>query len=98
MIFAGYTIQSDPILKIRFLVPRIGSRCSEGPISRFRFCGDNVERSFAVCSHDPIFRTDKESSVCCQNDHRDIMQNLSAPFILEHVLFPSVFLNLRILV
>ena len=40
------------------MVPKIGSRCSDGPISRFRFCGENVGRSFVVCSHDPIFRTD----------------------------------------
>ena len=57
-----------------------------------------------MCSHNPIFRTDKGSSVWRKNDHRDIMQNLSVPFIFqeecrmktEHVLFPSVFSNLRI--
>ena len=54
---------------------------------------------FVVCSHDPIFRTNKESSIWRQNDRRDIMQNLSALFIfqgecrmeIEHVLFPSAF-------
>ena len=94
----------DPILSIRFLVPKIGNKCSDGPISRFRFCGEKVGRSFVVCSHNPIFRTDKESSIWGQNDPRDIMQNLSPPFIfqeecrmkIEHVLFPSVFSNLRI--
>ena len=94
----------DPILRVRFLVPRIGSRRSDGLISRFRFCGENVGKSFVVCSHGPIFRTNKESSIWRQNDHRDIMQNLSAPFILqeecrmkiEHVLFPSVFSKLQI--
>ena len=30
------------ILRIRFLVPKIGSRRLSGPISRFRFCGENV--------------------------------------------------------
>ena len=57
-----------------------------------------------MCLHDPIFKTDKESSIWRQNDHRDIMQNLSAPFIfheecrmkMEHVLFPFVFSKLRI--
>ena len=52
-----------------------------------------------MCSHDSTFRTNNGSSVLCQNDHRDIMQNLSAPFIfqkeyrmkIELVLFPSVF-------
>ena len=86
------------------MVPKIGSRCSGGPISKFPFCGENVGRSFVVCSHDPIFRTNKESSIWRQNDHRDIMQNLSVPFIfqeecwmkIEHVLFPSVFSKLRI--
>ena len=65
----------DLILRIgRFLVSSIGSRCSDGPISRFRFCDENVGKSFVVCSHDPIFRTDKESSIWRQSDHRDIMQ------------------------
>ena len=45
------------ILRIRFLVPKIGSRRSYSPISRFRFCGENVGRSFVVFSHDPIFKT-----------------------------------------
>ena len=57
-----------------------------------------------MCSLDPISRTDKESSIWCQNDRRDVMQNLSAPFIfreecrvkIEHVLFSSVFSGLRI--
>ena len=59
----------DPFLRIRFLVPKTGSRRSGGPISRFRFCCENVGRSFAVCSHDPFFRTNKESSIWRQNDH-----------------------------
>ena len=94
----------DPILRIRFLVPRIGSRRSDGMISRFRFCGENVGRSIVVCSQDPILRTNKESSIWRQNDPRDIMQNLSAPLIfqekcrmkIEHVLFPFVFSKLWI--
>ena len=73
----------DPVLRIRFLVPKIGSRRLDGLISRFRFCGENVGRSFVVCSHDPIFRTNKESSIRRQNDHRDIMQNLSTLFIFQ---------------
>ena len=44
----------DPTLRIRFLVSKIGSRRSDSPISRFRFCGENVRRSFVVCSHDPF--------------------------------------------
>ena len=59
----------DPFLKIQFLVPKTGSRCSDGPISRFLFSGENVGRSFAVCSHDPLSRTNKESSIWCPNDH-----------------------------
>ena len=59
----------DPFLRIRFLVPKTESMCSDGPISRFRFCGENVGRSFVVCSHDPFCRTDKESSIWRQNDH-----------------------------
>ena len=87
----------DPILRIRSLVPKTGSRRSDGPISRFRFCGESVGRLFVVCSHDPVFKTN--NSIWRQNDHRDITQNLSAPFIfqeecrmkIEHVLFPYVF-------
>ena len=59
----------DPFLRIRFLVPKTGSRRSDGPISRFRFCGENVGRSFAVCSYGPFFRTNKGSSIWFQNDH-----------------------------
>ena len=70
-----------PMLRIRFLVPKIGRRRSDGPILRFRFCGENVGRSIVESSHDPIFRPNKESSIWRQNDHRDTMQNLSAPFI-----------------
>ena len=91
----------NPILRIRVLVPKIGSRRSDGPILKLRFCGENVGRSFVVYSYDLIFRTNKESSIWHQNDHGDIMQNLLAPFIfqeecrkkIEHVLFPSVFQN-----
>ena len=54
---------------MRFLVPKTGSRRSDGPISRFRFYGENVGRSFVVCSHDPFLRTNKESSIGRQNDH-----------------------------
>ena len=73
----------DPILRIRFLVPKIRSRRSDGPISRFRFYGENVGRSFIVCSHDPIFRTNQESLIWSQNDHRDIMQTLAGAFHLS---------------
>ena len=34
----------DPFLRIRFLVPKTGSRHSDGQISRFHFCGENVGR------------------------------------------------------
>ena len=33
---------------------------SQDPISRFRFCGENIGRLFPMCSHDPIFRTNKK--------------------------------------
>ena len=59
----------DPTLRIRFLVLKIGRRRLDGPISRFRYCSENVGRSFVVCSHDPIFRT----SIWRQNYHKDIM-------------------------
>ena len=63
----------DPFLRIQFLVSKTGSGLSDGLISRFRFCGENVGRSFAVCSHDPFFRTNKESSICHQNDHAEFV-------------------------
>ena len=71
-IFSALLLQArshDPFLRIRFLVLKTGSRRSDGPISRFRFCGENVGRSFVVCSHDPFFRTNKESSIWRQNYH-----------------------------
>ena len=52
------------------MFPKIRSRRSDGPISKFRICGENVGRSFVVCSHDPIFKTNKESSIWRRNDHR----------------------------
>ena len=33
------------------------------------FCGENIGRSFVVCSHDSFSRTNKESSIWRQNDH-----------------------------
>ena len=53
-----------------------------------------------MCSHDPFFRINKESSIWRQNDHA----NLPVPFIfqgecrmkIEHALFPSVFSKLGI--
>ena len=81
------------------MVPKTGSRHSEGPISRFRFGGENVGRSFAMCSHDQFFRTNKESSIWLKM----IMQNLLVPFIfqgecrmkIEHVLFSSVLFKIQ---
>ena len=97
------TRSHDPILRIWILVPKIGSRRSDGLISRFRFCGENVGRSFVVCSHDPIFRTNKESSIWHKNDHSKFCRRLSSfkkgiGWKIEHVLFPSVFSKLRICV
>ena len=85
----------DPFLRIRFLVPKTESRRSDGLISKFRFCGEDVGKSFVVCSHDPFFRTNKD----LQFGAKTIVRNLSAPFIfqgecrmkIEHVLFPSAF-------
>ena len=51
------------------MVLKTGSRRSNGPISRFRFCDENVRRSCVVCSNDPFFRTNKKSSIWHQNDH-----------------------------
>ena len=45
------------------MVFKIGSKRSDCPISRFRFCGENVGRSFSMCSHDPIFGTNKIGSL-----------------------------------
>ena len=75
----------DPISRIRFLVPKIGLKRSDDPISGFCFCGRlliyqeecriKIEhvlfpsvfqnqgpclgRSLLLCSHDPIFGTNK---------------------------------------
>ena len=51
------------------MVPKTGGRRSDDPISRFRICGENVGRSFVVCSHDPLFRNNKESSIWRQNNY-----------------------------
>ena len=73
----------NPFLRIQFLVPTTGSRRSDGPISRFRFSGENVGRSFAVCSHDSFFRTNKESSIWLQNDHAKFVLSLIPAFHLS---------------
>ena len=94
------------MLRIRLLVPKIGSRRSDGPISRFSFCGENAGRSFVACSHDPIFRTDKESLIWRQTITGISCKYLSASFIfqeecqmkIKHVLFLSIFSNLRMCV
>ena len=80
----------------------IGSTRSDGPISRFRFCGENVGRSFAVCSHDPISRTDKESSILApkrsQGHHAKFVGafHLSRKVLdkIDYALFPSVFFKI----
>ena len=72
----------DPILRIRSLVPKIGSKRSDGLISRFRFCGETVGWSLILyCVHTIQFS--EPTSIWHQNDHRNIMQNLSVPFILQ---------------
>ena len=90
----------DPFLKIRVLVSKPGNRRSDGPISRFRFCDENVGRSFVECSHDPFFRTNKESSIWRQNNHEFIgafhlSRRVSKRMKIEHVLFPSFFFKIR---
>ena len=83
----------DPFLRIRFLIPKTGSRRPDGPI-----CGENVGRSLVVCSHYPFFELTKN----LQFGAKTIMPNLSVPFIfhrecrmkIEHVLFPSVFFKI----
>ena len=94
--FESLTLCIGPFTRSDFKDPTLGSefesRRSSGPISRVRFCHENVGRSFA----------NKKSLIWRQNDHRNIMQNLSAPFIfqeecrmkIEHVLFPSVFFKI----
>ena len=37
------------------------------------FCGENVRRSFVVYSHDPFFRTNKQTSIWHQNDHTNFV-------------------------
>ena len=71
--------------------------CSDGPISRFRFCGENVGRSFVVSSHDQFSEITKN----LQFGAKMIMQNLSVPFIfqgecrmkIEHVLYVHPFFS-----
>ena len=58
-------------------------------IFKVPFCGENVGRSFVVCSHDPIFNLVPKLS-------QEYHANLLVPFIfqeecqmkIEHVLFP----------
>ena len=49
-----------------------------------------------VCSHDPFFRTNKESSIWRQNDHANFVGAFQGEcrMKIEHVLFPSVFFKI----
>ena len=84
------------------MVPKIGSRCSDGPISRFRFCGENVVRSFGCVQTIRFSEPTKNLHFSAKTITGDIMQNFSAPFILqdecrmkiEHIPLPSVFFKL----
>ena len=90
----------DLILRIQSLVPKIGSRRSDDPISTFHICDENVGRSFVVCSHDPIFRTKRIFNLAPKRSQG------YAKFVgafqeecqmkIEHVLFPFVISELRI--
>ena len=47
---------------------------SDGPMSRFHFCGENVGRSFVECSHNPIFGTNKgRQNICSQGYHAKLV-------------------------
>ena len=69
-------------------------------IQFFGFCGENVGRSFVVCSHHRFSELTKN----LQFGTKMIMRNLSVLFIfqreyrmkIEHILFPSVFSKLQI--
>ena len=70
-------LSHDPFLRIRFLVQKLEAGVQTVLFQGSVFVVRNVRRSFVVCSHDPFFRTNKESSIWRQT----IMQNLSVPFI-----------------
>ena len=75
----------DQVLRIQFFVP---------------FCGENVGRSFVVCSHHRFSELTKNF----QFGAKMVMRNLSVPYIfqreyrmkMEHILFPFVFSKLQI--
>ena len=88
-----------PILKIQFLVPKIRSRRSDGPISRLVF--EKTGRSFIVCSHEPIFRTNRIFNMApkqSQGCHAKFANAFHLPrrvlMKIEHFIFPSVFFKL----
>ena len=74
------------------MVPKIGSRRSDGPISRFRFCGENVGRSFVVIRFSELTKnlqfgaeTITAASFIFQEEYR---------MKIEYILFPSVFFKI----
>ena len=69
----------SPFLMIQFLVPKTGSRRSDGPISRFRSCGENVGRSFVVVHMIRFLELTKN----LQFGAKTIMENLSVSFIIQ---------------
>ena len=67
-----------PFTRSVFKDPIFGSKKLEAGVQTVQFqgslfCGENVGRSFEVCSHDPFFRTNNESSIWRQNDHAKIV-------------------------
>ena len=89
----------DPFLRIRFLVLKIGSRRSDGPISRFRFCGENVGRSFITIRFSELtknlqFGAKTITGILCKICRRLFIFQEECQMKMEHVLFPSFFLKI----
>ena len=82
------------------MVLKTGSKRSDSLISMFCFCGKNVRRPFVVCSHYLFFRTNKESSIWCQNDYAKFVCAFHVPGRVSDenraCSIPSIFLKLRI--
>ena len=62
---------------------------------KVQFFGENVGRSFVVCSHDPFSELTKNLQIWRKNVHTKFVGALHlsrrVSHKIEHVLFPSVF-------
>ena len=91
-------LSDDQVLRIQFFGSKNWKQALGRSDLKVPFCGENVGRSFVVCSHHRFSELTKNLKFGAKM----IMRNLSVLFIfqreyrmkIEHILFPSVFFKI----